>query len=169
MMLTRALPLTAALLALTACEALQVGPALSDVAPLSTAAAATPPSLPTAGPGTTLVGPAVAGNLFVDICLANLPDFTGTPAALALEPFTQNTGTGTYYHDTLNLSIKLVTENGEPKCSIVFAARAGMTEITFGFGEVVANRAPFSHDVEIDASEPEPGLIYFNAKASAAG
>ena len=80
------------------------------------AACAQPPSDPNAGPGATPASPAQAGALFSQVCIANLPRFAGAPATLAALPFTQRTSTGTYYHNSLNLSFSL--SYGD--CSLVF-------------------------------------------------
>ena len=69
-----------------------------------------------ASPGQDLMPPSFAGNFFTEICLVTAPSFEGVPNAIAGEPFTQNSKTGTYYHNFADLSIK-VHEQG---CSLVF-------------------------------------------------
>ncbi len=80
------------------------------------AACTTPPANPNAGPGATLASPQEAGTLFAQVCVANLPQFRSAPATLARLPFTQNSTTSTYYHNTLNLSVNLA----QGDCSMVF-------------------------------------------------
>lgn len=96
---------------------------------------AAPPESPTAVPGNTPVDPAVAAQLFAETCLATLPDHAGVPAVLAARPFTRNAATGTYYHDTLNLSF---AQRGS-SCSMVFLTTDANPEDRFLAGARAAN------------------------------
>jgi hypothetical protein len=88
------------------------------------------PSAPDAGPGERLPTATAAGTLFANVCLATAPSFVAAPLALFTEPFTQNSTTGTYYHNSLNLSFKLIDNGGSLRCSLVFAA-AGDPETVY--------------------------------------
>lgn len=70
-----------------------------------------------AGPGPKDVTPKVGGALFNQICLQTAPSFQQAPAQIAKHPFVQSALTGTYFHQTIDLSIKL----GPKRCSLVMA------------------------------------------------
>ncbi len=74
-------------------------------------------------PGTHPVDSASAMSLISDICVDTLPRFANAPAVLAKMPFQQNPQTGTYYHRSLDLSIKLHTDKGRKICSMVFVSK----------------------------------------------
>lgn len=61
--------------------------------------------------------------VFGDVCAKNGPSFKGSRAALAKLPFAQNSDTGTYYHQAVNLSIKLQKRGAKPICSVVYAGK----------------------------------------------
>jgi len=61
--------------------------------------------------------------LFETVCLNYAPSFAGTPAQLEGMGLFQQATTGTYYHTSLNLSVKLLERNGKPVCSMVFGSR----------------------------------------------
>ena len=74
-------------------------------------------------PGTHPVDPDTAVSILSDICVDTLPRFAKAPAVLAKMPFQQHPQTGTYYHRSLDLSIKLHSDKGRKICSMVFASK----------------------------------------------
>ncbi|MGB5557049.1 MAG: hypothetical protein WBN04_03450 [Paracoccaceae bacterium] len=81
-----------------------------------TAAASAPGS--EVGPGPAAVDAVSASKLFNDVCGKTAPSFRKAPAVMAELPFRQNTATGTYYHQSLDLSFKLLPK----RCSMVFGS-----------------------------------------------
>lgn len=103
---------------------LRMLPAISIVALSGCLGTASVPISTNASPGEGLIPPSFAGNFFTEICLVTAPSFEGVPNAIAGEPFTQNSNTGTYYHNFSDLSIK-VHEQG---CSLVFKSDLDVDE-----------------------------------------
>jgi hypothetical protein len=151
--MSRSGKLFAALALLTvaaACEA----PAPSSVEMMepTTRAVAALPSNPLAGPGTQIVPPATAGRYFAEACLLTKPGFAGAGAALTDDPFTQNSSTKTYYHNTGNLSIKAVPGS----CSLVMAINQSPEAALAAFSAAVNATAP---DDDSDVSVRPAGVL----------
>lgn len=107
--------LLCAALALSAC-----------VAPTAATRAAAPVSA-NAGPGPNDATPAQAAALFRQVCVDTVPSHAKARTALAALPFVQRQSTGTYYHNSLNLSFKLIADGPTPVCSLVFGATSDPT------------------------------------------
>ena len=121
-----------------ACETPTSGPTSVDATAPATRTVAAPPSSPQAGPGTQIVPPATAGRFFAEACLLTKPSFAAAGAALADDPFTQNSVTTTYYHNTGNLSIKAVPGS----CSLVMAVRSPVEGALRAFNDGANATAP---------------------------
>lgn len=132
------------------------------------AACSQPPVSADAVPGAEPANPATAGALFAKGCLATLPDFAGTPAALASEPVTQRQASGVYYHNSENLSLKVVRTADGAYCSVVFGTPLGENEAVAAFGAAARAIAPTATaDVEITVTPAPGGLTYYNARTNA--
>jgi hypothetical protein len=145
----RALPaLLCVALALSAC-----------VAPTSGVPTSTPVSS-NAGPGPQDATPAEAATLFRQVCVETVPSHAKARAAIATLPFVQRRSTGTYYHRSLNLSFKLITDAGTPICSLVFGATSDPTAAIKAAG----NKAGVRVWIEDNAHD---GYSLYHAVASA--
>ncbi len=78
------------------------------------------PVSPSAGPGPNIMSAFDAGVIFTDVCLTRGPNFEDAVQGLSGFSFTQNAATGTYYHNTANLSVKVRDE----QCSMVYGVNA---------------------------------------------
>ena len=135
---------------------------------LGLAACTQPPVSDDAIPGAEPANPATAGALFANGCLRALPDFAGTPAALASEPVTQRRASGVYYHNTQNLSLKLVRTTAGTQCSVVFGTPLSEAQAVAAFGAAARAAAPTTTaDVEITVTPGPGGLTYYNARTNA--
>lgn len=102
-----------AMMALAACQtnvsggqAVPVAAPTDDVVPVAFAA----------GPGRRVVTQQLGADVIKSACVDTLPRFTRTPETLAgLGGFVQNAQTLTYFHQTYDLSVKLI----DGRCSIV--------------------------------------------------
>lgn len=131
-------------------------------------ACAAPPVSETAGPQPGPTSPATAGKLFAKGCLQQLPAFAGTPAALATEPVVQRRDTGTYYHTSQNLSLKVVQTTAERYCSVVFGTTGGTDAVINAFGTAASAAAPgLQADLILDYTAGPDGLTYYNARVKA--
>ena len=131
-------------------------------------ACAAPPVSDTAGPQLAPASPATAGKLFAKGCLQQLPAFSGTPAALATEPVTQRRDTGTFYHNSENLSIKVVEVEGARFCSVVFGTTGSTSAVINAFGTAASAAAPgVQADLAIDFTGGPEGVTYYNARVKA--
>ena len=138
------------------------------VAMLILSACGQPPVSADARPGAEPANPATAGALFAKGCLATLPDFAGTPAALAAEPVTQRKASGVYYHNTQNLSLKRVATSTGAYCSVVFGTPLDEQQAVAAFGAAARAAAPTAvADVEITVTPAPGGLTYYNARTNA--
>lgn len=120
-MLIRTLPLTAALLALAACEPLQVGPAPTDIAPLSAPVVGAAAAM--TEPGAAPIAATQAIALFSAVCGGSLPNFAGAATIMAANGITvpSPSGTSTMYSATSDLSFKILDGPGSGRtCSMVF-------------------------------------------------
>ncbi len=76
----------------------------------------------TAGPGSAYAKAEFAAQVLSDACIATRPSFDEGPAALAkLGGFVQNSKTGTYFHGSQNVSVKIIPG----RCSMVMTAQPG--------------------------------------------
>lgn len=89
-------------------------------APAEGMAATKPPVASNAGPGPKDVTTTEGARIFRAVCLDTHPSFKMAPAVLATMPFVQNGATKTYYHQELDLSIKLQGN----QCSFVMAGKS---------------------------------------------
>jgi len=64
-----------------------------------------------------------AGSLYKQICTDTAPSFRGAVSELESLPFVQHPETGTYYHQNLNLSIKLIETDSFRQCSMLIGVR----------------------------------------------
>ena len=118
----------------------------------------------TAAPGAAPASPATAGQLFAKGCLQQLPSFAGTPAAIANDPITRRQSSGTYYHNTQNLSLKLLPGY----CSVVFGTTGNTDDVINAFGTAASAAAPgVQADITLDFTPGPEGLTYYNARVRA--
>ena len=123
-----------------------------------------PPVSPNATPGAQPADPRFAAQVFNDACVQTLPDFSGTPQAIAAYQMTQHARFGTYYHNQQNLSVKLIGQD----CSIVFGVAGDATSAIVAFGTVLNTLAPDPDiNVLLDGSKGPDGLFYVNARTTA--
>ncbi len=123
---------------LAACQPQPTESQLNTSAGTPAAARSVPPTSPQAGPGSQIVPPATAGRYFAEACLLTKPGFAGAGTALADDPFTQNSATSTYYHNTGNLSIKAVPGS----CSLVMAVKPPVEQSLRAFTDAANAAAP---------------------------
>ncbi len=64
------------------------------------------------------------GLLFQSVCGETLPRFRRAERILENRGFVRNPDTGTYYHQSINLSFRIGTANGSPVCSMVAIGRS---------------------------------------------
>jgi hypothetical protein len=122
---------------------------------------------PDAGPGQTLTTASAAGKLFAEVCLATAPSFVAAPLALSVQPFTQNSTTGTYYHNSLNLSFKLLDRDSGLACSLVFAAAGEPDQTYAAFVESAEARFPQANAiVQFEVSERFADASYYHVVAT---
>ncbi|MGZ9812185.1 hypothetical protein ACXN5S_17115 [Pseudoroseicyclus sp. H15] len=62
-------------------------------------------------------------HLFNTICVETQPDFVVAEALLADGPFAYHPADGIWYHQGLDLTVKLVDVRGRPGCSLVMGTR----------------------------------------------
>lgn len=100
------------------------------------------------GPGPDQVEGIGASMIFGDVCVATAPSFRKAPAVMAQMPFRQHPGTGTYYHQNLDLSIKLMPK----RCSMVFTSKddPGELGIMMAISPATSDQGSGSMDVNPD-------------------
>ncbi|MGB3148802.1 MAG: hypothetical protein WBA91_13750 [Paracoccaceae bacterium] len=112
----------------------------------------TDPRFETVKPGPNAVEALDALMIFDRVCVETHPSLARAEKAVRAMPFQQNPASGTYYHRTLDLSIKLVKEN-KGACSMVFVStekeRLGITLL---FAAAVSTTGSVGVDVEADAA-----------------
>lgn len=132
------------------------------------AACAGPPVSPTAGPNPTPANPANAGQIFGKACVQHLPNFRGTPGAIANDPFTQRQSSGIYYHNAENLSLRISSTNRGPACSVTFGTNVARETAVQAFGQAASATAPGAQaDIALDVLRGDDGLLYFTATTRA--
>ncbi|WP_126974940.1 hypothetical protein [Frigidibacter oleivorans] len=120
------------------------------------------------GPGSSLLDPEdqiFAAMLFNDVCGDTGAKPAAAKAVLAKLPVTQHPETGTYYHQNLDLSFKLVKEGSHDVCSMVFGSRSELSSIGLMLAAgSAAKGAPVGMDPdtgEIEAKAAKGGTLYF--------
>lgn len=83
-------------------------------------------------PGTGYVGTSIAMSLFQDACLETMPTFKFENTELAKSMFRQNPKTGTYYHQNLDLSVKVQKVGAGKACSMVFSSKEEPSQLAIG-------------------------------------
>ena len=117
-----------------------------------------PPLDAEVGPGSEPVTARAATAMFQNVCVDTAPDFAAAPGRLTALQFRPHPRTGTFYHDRMNLSFKVFTQDGHRICSIVFAPRDDLRQTArmlaaSGRGLAVAV-SPYEHG----------NAVYMNAK-----
>jgi len=97
------------------------------------------------GPGTAAADEDIASMIFSDVCLDSAPSFRKAPEILAGMPFRQRPETETYYHQTLDLSVKLMPK----RCSMVFGSTSDPMQLGLRLA-VEAGMKSGSNDIGID-------------------
>ena len=101
--------------------------------------------------------------LFSQVCLDTAPDFANAPIVLDALPVQRNFDTGTYFHETLNLSFKLISRDDVEICSMVMASDDDPVP-------AILNAAQ-SSDLDVTISPPLDieGETYYRIQAESAG
>lgn len=102
------------------------------------------------GPGPSVADGISASGIFGQVCGTTAPGFGAAPAQLTKMPFRQHPTTGTYYHQNLDLSVKLMPK----RCSMVFSSRDPAMELGI---IMAAGIGGTSNDLGID---PATGATY---------
>ena len=117
------------------------------------------PSSANAGPGTNLMIPYDAAIIFADTCLIRGKNFDDYVEGLRVHNVTRNANTGTYYHNTANLSVRIAGD----QCSLVFATDqdpdSAVSELARGTASMVAG--PVQRGIDITSRVEADGLRYF--------
>lgn len=111
-----------------------------------------------AGPGGSRAEPREAGEIFAKACVLTSPSFSGTQYALSAYPFTQHSRTKVYFHNDLDLSVKLQSRT----CSMEFASSASEELTIEGLARgifAVNKKAPPRIDMESETRTN--GRTYF--------
>ena len=95
------------------------------VTPDASTVAATPAQSSQVGPGAEPVDGFFAVTIFKSVCSDTAPSFKKASAIMAKMPFRQHPVTGTYYHQNLDLSVKLMPK----RCSMVFSSKEKPTQL----------------------------------------
>ena len=112
------------------------------------------------------MAPYDAGVIFADVCLTRGSAFQNAREGLQGFPFTQNAATGTFYHNTRNLSVKVTDKT----CSLVFATDKSINDTVRELAKGSASLAPQPpQGVKVTSSKAADGNTYFrlgiNAKS----
>ena len=119
----------------------------------------------TAAPGAQDTNPQEAGRIFAAMCINTLPDYAGAAEAAAAFPLTQSASTGTYFHNSQNLSFKLTgdscsmvagTASSDPVAFIVDTMRSASDAATY-----------LDADVTIGERMGPDGKFYLTARTTA--
>ena len=115
-------------------------------------------SKPNAGPGTQFTTPVEAGRIFAKACVLTEPTFKGAEKALLTYPITHSSTTGTYYHNSDNLSVKV----HQGTCSLVFGANKSTDAVIDGLARGSMSVAPeLPRDIDITSHKGPDGVTYF--------
>jgi hypothetical protein len=88
--------------------------------------------MPSAGPVRPGIAPVSIQNaisMFGSICVKTAPNFHNAAVLMKPPSFVQNSATSTYFHQNLNLSIKLIPGPGGGSCSMEFVSYAKPIEL----------------------------------------
>lgn len=111
-----------------------------------------------ASPGASLMSPYDAGVIFADVCLTRGPKFEQAAEGIEGFDFTQNAQTGTYYHKTVNLSVKV----RKSECSMVYATKAAtdaaVTGLAQGTASVISSPPP---GITVTSQQGPEEITYF--------
>ena len=134
-----------------------LGACMDGANPTSDAPKAIPVSA-SAAPGAAFMSPYDAGVIFADACLIRGPFFENAVEGLRVHSMTQSASSGTYFHNTKNLSVKAT----KVSCSLVFASKASVdttvAELARGTASVV--RTP-PKGISVTSRVASDGLRYF--------
>lgn len=90
---------------------------------------------PNVAPGTQEVTSTVAAQEFGRVCVDNAPGFANAPAQLRSPTYERSSTTGTYFHQALNLSVKLPTDTPfGTVCSMVFGSNENPAALARALG-----------------------------------
>ena len=117
------------------------------------------------GPGATAAPVMTASALFRQVCIDTAPRLDAARTALSKLPFTQNPTTGTYYHNMLDLSIKVRREGGRGVCSIVFASTEPPERVGKELARMAIVAGLVGMQVEVGADEGVAGRNYYSVFA----
>lgn len=112
------------------------------------------------GPGSEQVDGFAAAAILGDVCVATAPSFRNAPAVMAKMPFRQHPGTGTYYHQTLDLSVKLLPK----RCSMVFTSKDEPSQLGIAIATSAAMAGQSTGSMGLD---PDTGAASTLAKNGA--
>lgn len=139
--------IAAALATLTAC--------------MDAGSATAPGSIPTsatAGPGSVEMSAFDAGVIFADTCLIRGANFEHATEGLRVHNMTQNSATGTYFHNRSNLSVKVTSQ----QCSMVFATSQPMDEVVAALAQGTTSIQPdVPRGIDISSRPWPDGQRYF--------
>ncbi|MBW6418993.1 hypothetical protein [Celeribacter sp. PS-C1] len=88
-----------------------------------------------------------AVTLFQSVCLDGAASPAKAKAAIDGLPMRQHPETGTYYHNSLNLSFKLIQDDGVSTCSMVFASRDPAGQLAIAFSAAAQSDSSIKVDV----------------------
>ncbi|MGB5069289.1 MAG: hypothetical protein WBO29_18175 [Albidovulum sp.] len=113
------------------------------------------------GPGPAQADGTSAGVIFSSVCADTAPSFRQAPAILAKMPFRQHPTTGTYYHQNLDLSVKLMPK----RCSMVFSSRENPMQLGLGLAAFAAvdsgsNQMGIDPDTGASATKGKGGTAF---------
>jgi hypothetical protein len=97
--------------------------------------------------------------MFARVCLLTTPAFAGAPRVISEYPFTQSAQTGTYFHNQLDLSIKVTDE----RCSLVFVTLESPDTFVPGVSRGTARHVSPSEmpdDIHFSSRVHEQGRTY---------
>ena len=122
--------------------------------------ASTIPSSSTAGPGPQILSAFDAGIIFADTCLIRGPNFENSIEGLRVHNVTQNASTGTYYHNSANLSVRITPD----QCSMVYGTSQDVDAAVAGLGQGSASilqDRPAPAGISVTSRVAGDGLRYF--------
>ena len=113
----------------------------------------------TAGPDSAILSEFYEGVMFADVCLTRGPNFEDAYQGLSGFPVTQNARTGTYYHNTANLSVKVTSA----QCSMVYGTNSKVDDTVSGLAQGSASilQGPAPAGINVNSNIGPDGLRYF--------
>ena len=113
---------------------------------------------PAAGPGEAYMQPYDAAVIFADTCLIRGSGFEEALEGLRVHNVTRNSTTGTYYHNTANLSVKVTPQ----ECSLVFATKQDKSEVIQELAEGTVSMIPTPpRNISVTSRDLPDGNTYF--------